>query len=124
MFDVLRQSGKHVWMHCYGVIEDIIPDLLEIGVDVLNPQTSCMDSQRLSSLIAGRVCVLGDIDRQRTLPRGSPEDVRAAVRADIDTYGRFGGGLISHGKVGGDTPLENIEAMLDEMTHYGAAACC
>ena len=37
MFDAVRRSGKHVWMHCYGVIEEIIPDLIEMGVDILNP---------------------------------------------------------------------------------------
>ena len=122
MFDVVRRSSKHVWMHCYGVIEEIIPDLIEIGVDVLNPQSNCMNRERLRRLVAGRICVLGDIDRQWVLPQGTPDDVRAAVRADIDNFGCFNGGLVSHGKVGGDVPLENIEAMLDEMVLYGTAA--
>ena len=121
MFDVVHQSGKHVWMHCYGVIEEIIPDLIEIGVDVLNPQSSCMERERLNGLIGGRICVLSDIDRQYTLPRGTADDVRAAVRADIDAFGCFNGGLVSHGKVGGDVPLANVEAMLDEMVRYGSA---
>ncbi len=123
MFEVVRQSGKHVWMHCYGMIEEIIPDLIEVGVDVLNPQGNCIDRRRLRSLTRGQVCILGDIDRQQTLPRGTPEDVRAAVRADIDTFGSSAGGLIAYGKVGGDTPIENIEAMLDEMFRYGTATC-
>lgn len=122
LFGAVRRSGKHVWMHCYGVIEEIIPDLIEIGVDVLNPQSSCMNRERLRRLVAGRICVLGDIDRQRTLPHGAPDEVRAAVRADIDDFGCFDGGLVSHGKVGGDVPLENIDAMLDEMVRYGTAA--
>jgi len=40
------------------------------------------------------------------------------VRADVDTYGRHQGGLILRGEIAGDVPLENVEAMLDEMTHY------
>ena len=67
------------------------------------------------------MCLLGDLDRQWTLPRGTPEDVRAAVRADVDTYGRFQGGLIARGEIAGDVPLENVEAMLDEMTRYRVA---
>ena len=122
MFDVVRQSGGHVWFHSDGVIDAIIPDLVEIGADVLNPQCNCMPRERLRSLVAGKVCLLGDLDRQGTLPRGSPEDVRAAVQADVDTYARAGGGLILRGEIAGDVPLENVEAMLDEMTRYGSTA--
>jgi len=122
MFDVVRRSGKHVWMHCYGMIEEILPDLIEVGVDVLNLQSSLMDRGRLRRLVAGRICVLGEVDRQWTLPQGTPEEVRAAVRADVDTFAGPAGGLVAHGKVGGDVPLENIEAMLDEMVRYQAAA--
>ena len=121
MFEVVRRSGKHVWFHSDGAIDQIIPDLIEIGVDVLNPQCNCMPRGRLSSLVCGKVCLLGDLDRQWTLPRGTPEDVRAAVRADVDTYGRFQGGLIARGEIAGDVPLENVEAMLDEMTRYGSS---
>ncbi len=123
MFDLVHRSGKHVWLHCFGMIEEIIPDLIEVGVDVLNPQSSCMDRRRLRSLTSGQVCILSDVDRQRTLPRGEPEAVRAAVRADFDAFGSSAGGLIAHGKVGGDVPLENVEAMLDEAVLYGTAAC-
>jgi hypothetical protein len=116
MFEVVRRSGKHVWFHSDGVIDQIIPDLMELGAHVLNPQCNCMPRQRLSELIAGQVCLLGDLDRQWTLPRGTTQDVRDAVRKDIDTYGRFQGGLIARGEIAGDVPLENVEAMLDEMT--------
>jgi len=121
MFDVAGRSGKHVWFHSDGVIAEIIPDLIELGAHVLNPQCNCMPGRRLSSLIAGKVCLLGDLDRQWTLPRGTPQDVRRAVREDIDTYGRFQGGLIARGEIAGDVPLENVEAMLDEMTRYDSS---
>ena len=119
MFDTVRQSGKHVWFHSDGVIDEIIPDLIEIGASVLNPQCNCMPAGRLRSLVAGQACLLGDLDRQWTLPCGTPADVRAAVRADIDRYACFHGGLISRGQIAGDVPLENAEAMLDEMARYG-----
>jgi len=120
MFAVVRASGKHVWFHSDGVIDPIIPDLIQIGADVLNPQCNCMPRDRLRSLVAGKVCLLGDLDRQWALPRGTPDEVRAAVRADVDTYGRFRGGLVARGGIAGDVPLENVEAMLDEMTRYGS----
>lgn len=118
MFEVVRQSDKHVWFHSDGVIDQIIPDLIQIGANVINPQCNCMPREQLGSLVAGKVCLLGDLDRQWTLPHGTPEDVRAAVRADVETYGCHQGGLIHRGEIAGDVPLENVEAMLDEMTHY------
>ncbi len=120
MFEVVRRAGKHVWFHSDGVIDPILPDLIELGTNVLNPQCNCMPRERLAELIADKACLLGDLDRQWTLPRGTPQDVRAAVREDVDTYGRLQGGLIARGEIAGDVPLANVEAMLDEMTHYGS----
>ena len=79
-----------------------------------------MPRRRLAALIAGKVCLLGDLDRQQTLPRGTPQDVRNAVREDIDTYGRHQGGLIARGEIAVDVPLQNVEAMLDEIIRYGS----
>ena len=58
--------------------------------------------ERLKSLYGGRVIFHGGVENQKVLPRGTPEDVRAAVRADVDTYGRFRGGLIARGEIAGD----------------------
>ncbi len=115
MFQIIRDAEKHVWFHSDGVIDEIIPDLIEIGANVLNPQCNCMARETLGALISGTVCLLGDLDRQWTLPRGTTEDIRMAVRADVDTYGQNNGGLIQRGEVAGDVPIENIEAMLNEM---------
>jgi hypothetical protein len=53
------------------------------------------------------------------LPYGTPEDVRAAVRADIEAFGGLEGGYIGRGEVAGDVPWENVVALLDEVTRYG-----
>jgi uroporphyrinogen decarboxylase len=116
---VVRNAGKHVWFHSDGAIADIIPDLIELGVQVLNPQVPLIGRERLAALSAGRVCVQDDIDRQGLLPFGTPEAVRAAVRANIDAFGRPSGGYVGNGEVASDVPLANAEAMLDEMTRYG-----
>ena len=120
LFGRVRDAGKHVWFHSDGVIDAIIPDPIEVGVQVLNPQGEVVGRENLASLCGGRICIEGDVDRQWTLPFGTPEDVRAAVRADIDTFGRFNGGYIGRGEVAGDVPLENVVALLDEITRYGA----
>ena len=104
--------------HSDGVIYPIIPDLIEIGVDVLNPiQPACMDPARLKREFGNRLCFWGSIDEQHTLPFGSPEDVRREVLARMETLGK-GGGLIlgpTH-HVQLDTPLENFWAMVHAIT--------
>lgn len=83
LFDEVHRMGLHVHFHTDGHILDIIPDLIEIGVDVLNPQFSTMDIGKLSSVIRRRVCIRSDIDRQYILTRASPEEVREYVRKII-----------------------------------------
>jgi uroporphyrinogen decarboxylase len=101
--------------HSDGCIEPIIPDLIEIGLDVLNPvQPASMDPARLKRLYGARLAFWGSIDEQRTLPFGTPDDVRREVELRRRTLGR-GGGLIigpTH-HVQLDTPLENFWALVD-----------
>ena len=118
LFALARDAGRHVWFHSDGAIEAIIPDLIEIGVQVLNPQVNVIGREKLASLCRGRVCVEADIDRQGVLPYGTPQEVRAAVRADIAAFDGLHGGYIGRGEVAGDVPLENTVAMLDEITGH------
>jgi uroporphyrinogen decarboxylase len=113
--------------HSDGMIWDVIPDLIEIGLDVLNPvQPACMDPAELKRRFGDRLCFWGSLDEQHTLPFGSPDDVRAEVQARLRTIGR-GGGLIlgpTH-HVQLDTPLENFWAMVETIqgrTFPGPAA--
>ncbi len=100
--------------HSDGNIEPIIPELIDIGLDVLNPvQPGSMDPARLKRLYGDRLCFWGSIDEQYTLPFGTPEEVRAEVKERIRTLGK-GGGLIigpTH-HVQLDTPMENFWAMI------------
>ncbi len=99
--------------HSDGVILPIIPDLIEIGLDVLNPiQPASMDPAMLKQRFGDPLCFWGSIDEQYTLPFGSPEDVRQEVLQRLRTIGK-GGGLIlgpTH-HVQLDTPMENFWAM-------------
>lgn len=104
--------------HSDGMIYPIIPELIEIGVDVLNPiQPACLDPVSLKKEFGERLCFWGSIDEQHTLPFGSPQDVSAEVMARLRTLG-MGGGLIlgpTH-HVQLDTPLENFWAMVNAIT--------
>ena len=112
----LKAINPHVKVayHSDGNIERIVPELIEIGIDVLNPvQPACMDPAGLKQKYGEQLCFWGSIDEQQTLPFGTPEDVRAEVRKRLETVG-YDGGLIlgpTH-HVQLDTPLENFWAMV------------
>jgi uroporphyrinogen decarboxylase len=110
--------------HSDGFVKPIIPELIEIGLDVLNPvQPGSMDPAELKRLYGDRLCFWGTIDEQHTLPFGSPESVRDEVMTRLRTVGQ-GGGLIlgpTH-HVQLDTPLENFWAMVDTITNTPYAA--
>jgi uroporphyrinogen decarboxylase len=109
------KPGLLVAYHTDGDVREVIDDLIEIGVDVLNPvQPACMDPAELKRRFGDRLLFWGSIDEQRTLPFGTPEEVAAQIRLRLETIGR-GGGLIlgpTH-HVQLDTPLPNFWAMID-----------
>jgi uroporphyrinogen decarboxylase len=101
--------------HTDGMVYPIIPELIEIGVDVLNPiQPMAMDPAKLKNDYGDVLCFWGSMDIQRTLPYGTPQQVREEVLQRLRTIGRGGGLLIgpTH-NVQLDTPLENFWAMID-----------
>jgi len=104
--------------HSCGNITAIVGDLVEIGVDVLNPiQPACLDLEHLKQAYGDTLCFWGSLDEQQTLPFGSPEDVRREVEARIRVLGRQGGlilGPTHHVQL--DTPMENFWAMVDAIT--------
>lgn len=108
----IKSGGFFAHLHTDGVTDAIMDDLIEIGFDELNPQMSCMDIEDVGRRFGGRVCFRADMDRQVTLPFGTPPEVEAYVQRLYDAFGRHNGGYIGYGQVGTDVPLANAEAML------------
>lgn len=104
--------------HSDGVVSPIIPELIEIGVDVLNPvQPACMDPAQLKEMYGDRLCFWGSIDEQYTLPFGMPSQVEAEVLTRLKTIGKDGGLILSpthHVQL--DTPVENFWALVNTVT--------
>jgi uroporphyrinogen-III decarboxylase len=101
--------------HSDGYIAPIIPELIEIGVDILNPiQPRSMDPVEIKKKFGGKLCLWGTIDEQNTLPFTDPGTVRKEVAERIRTIGRDGGLILSptH-NIQLDTPMENFLAMID-----------
>ena len=117
--------GIHVFHHDDGSCRDFLPDLIEMGIEILNPvQWNCpgMETEGLKRDFGKKVCFHGGIDNQSILPFGTPEDVRAEVRHCIDTLASDHTGYIlapCH-NLQVNTPLENIQAMYEEAWRYGA----
>jgi uroporphyrinogen decarboxylase len=117
IIDVAQAWGIPVMYHCDGALYPLIPELIEMGVDVLNPvqaDAAGMDPQRLKDEFGDRLSFHGGIDIIKTLPRGTTDDVRAEVAERIRVLGRNGGYVLaSSHHIQADTPLENVFAMYD-----------
>ena len=118
MMKLAHNNGVYVFFHSDGAIREIIWDLIETGIDVLNPiQWRCrgMDRAELKAEFGGCVIFHGAMDNQQTLPFGSEIDVRKEVRENIEVLGNGGGYILApcH-NIQPITPVENILAMYDE----------
>ena len=104
--------------HSDGNISAIIPDLIEIGLDVLNPiQPACMDPAELGRTYGDKLCFWGSVDEQYTLPFGAVDQVRDEVLKRLRTIGANGSlilGPTHHVQL--DTPMENLWAMVNTIT--------
>jgi uroporphyrinogen decarboxylase len=107
--------------HCDGYIEPIIPDLIDIGLDVLNPvQPLSMNPAELKRNYGRRLAYWGTVDVQHTFPFGSTDDVMQEVRARIETVAPGGGFILcSAHRVQPGTPLSNIDAYYHAAEVYG-----
>ncbi len=119
MFRRVKQAKMHVWFHSDGRINDILGDLIEIGVDVVNSQTKLVGLDWVAANARGRVAFRTDIDRQHVLPFGTPAEVKEEVQRTFDACGTPAGGIIACGEIGPDVPLANIRAMYEAFREYG-----
>jgi uroporphyrinogen decarboxylase len=110
-----------VLYHSDGYIEPIVGDLIEIGVNALNPlQPEHMDAVRIRQTHGLRLALWGTVGRQTSFSFGTPEEIRLEVRERIDTLGRAGLILCPAYDVDEpDIPWENVAAFLDAVERYG-----
>lgn len=123
MVELTKQHGSHVFHHSDGAIRDILPDLIDLGIEVLNPvQWRCegMEREGLKRDFGDKVIFHGAVDNQYTLPFGTIEEVRQEIIDNIRILGEGGGYIIApcH-NIQDIGPAENIVAMYETGCEYG-----
>jgi uroporphyrinogen decarboxylase len=121
----IKEKAPHakVFMHTCGSVHDLIPELIDNGVDILNPiqpRARNMEPWRLKRDFGDALCFHGGIDVVAVLPRLPPQGVRETVRDVMSTLGRGGGYILaaSH-NIQDDTPVQNIAAMYEAGRTFG-----
>ena len=121
---IKSKTKAKVFFHTDGDVFPLLPDFVEMGIDILNPiQTSAGKMSNLPELkkqFGKDLIFCGAIDTHRVLPFGTPEEVRAEVKRIIDILGEGGGYMLaSVHTILDDVPAENILAMVDAVEEFG-----
>ena len=123
LYSMCRERGYLVYMHSDGHILPIIPDLVECGVDIINPQHRANGVDNLAAVCKRKVCVDLDLDRQ-LFPFCTPAEIDAHVREAVEKLGAPEGGLWLKAEIDDGVPLENIDAicaaLMEYRTYFGA----
>ncbi len=112
-----RRAGIWVYMHTDGQIYEIIPDLVDCGIHVINPQIRANGLDNLVRVCKGKICVDLDLDRQM-FPFATPRDIDQHVKEVVMKLGDRAGGLWLQAECAPDVTLENIEAIAVAMEKY------
>ena len=113
--------ASFVFYHSDGNVEPLIPELIDTGIEILNPiQPECMDPAAIKRRYGDRLSFWGTVSVQRTMPLGTPGEVRAEVRARIREVGCGGGLILAPAHVlGPETPWANIVAFFEAADEMG-----
>ena len=122
IIDLAHSYDKPVMYHCDGSVYRLIPDLIDMGIDLLNPiqpDAKDMDSTRLKEEFGAQLSFHGGLDIIQVLPRGTQAEVIAETRRQAAVLGKGGGYILcSSHHIQPDTPVENVIAMYDTKLRY------
>lgn len=106
--ELAHRCGKKIFFHSDGYIIDIIPDLIDLGLDAINSQVFCMGPEKLGERFAGKITFWGELDRQHLLPNGTMDEIDAAAELLAASFYRDGG-FITQCEFGPAAKPGNIE---------------
>jgi len=117
LYQRVHEAGKYVLTHCCGSIEEILPDVIEIGLDVyqsVQPEAKNNDPYELKRKYGDRITFWGGLGSQSTIPFGTPDEIRAEVTKLCRQMGRGGGYILAPAKpLQPETPTENAAAVVE-----------
>ena len=120
---IRSKTHAKIFYHTCGAASSLIPDFIDVGIDILNPvqvRAHGMDAKILKDRFGDKICFWGGVDSQQVLPTGSPADVESEVR-DLVRAMAPGGGLVvcSVHNIQADVPPENVLALYDSVAKWG-----
>jgi uroporphyrinogen decarboxylase len=120
IYSVYQEAGLPVMQHSCGDLQKILPDFVDMGLNMLHPvQPQAMPIRELVEKYGEKLSFFGGIDTQELLPFGTPEQVRASTKECVELLGRHGGYMIAPSQeIMSDVPLENIEALVNAVKEY------
>jgi uroporphyrinogen decarboxylase len=117
IYEAVHAQGKRVISHCCGSIADIMPDIIEIGMDVLEsvqPEARGMNPYELKKKWGDKITFWGGLGSQSVIPFGTPDEIRSEVRKLCREMGKGGGYILAPAKpLQPETPTENAVAVLE-----------
>ena len=118
LYERIREAGKYAYLHTCGNVTPNIPDLIDIGLNMLQPiQPEAMDIFELKRRFGRDLCLVGGVSTQRALAFGSPDVVRKEVRACLRGMAPGGGYIMAPAKsIMPGVPIENAAALIEAMS--------
>lgn len=116
IYELAKDNGRYVFHHSCGQFYPIIPDLIDIGLDILHPiQPEAMDIYKLKREFGKDLTFCGGLNTQQLLPKATPQQIRDEVKQLKKKMGAGGGYILEPGiTIQADVPLENILALIDQ----------
>ena len=121
--NLARNYNIRVMHHTCGSVREIIPLMIERGLDILQslqPEAAGMEPRQLKAEFGNRIAFHGGISIQRTMPFGTTEDIHSEVKDRVEAFGRGGGYILctAH-NIQADTPIENVQELFAAYNEHG-----
>lgn len=115
----IHRAERDIFFHICGKTDELLEDLFGLGLTGLWPQIGCYEEDAFAQRCKERgVSIYIHPDRQRLVPRGTPEEIRGKMREYADRYHHLGGGGIFYVEIENDAPWENVQALIESIHEY------